>query len=91
MVLPAFQFPSWYNAGQERSHAMLVLPAFQFPSWYNSQDSAKLVEHVLPAFQFPSWYNTNTKKAPVNRGFLGFIRYKNGPWLVHNDLPYTFL
>ncbi len=89
--MPAFQFPSWYNVTTFDQSYTAVLPAFQFPSWYNVQTFALTVNLVLPAFQFPSWYNTNTKKAPVSRGFLGFIRYKNGPWLVHNDLPYTFL
>ena len=35
MVLPAFQFPSWYNTRQGTASAWAVLPAFQFPSWYN--------------------------------------------------------
>ena len=34
-VLPAFQFPSWYNELPRAGTRALVLPAFQFPSWYN--------------------------------------------------------
>ena len=33
--MPAFQFPSWYNAAYDRAAEGEVLPAFQFPSWYN--------------------------------------------------------
>ena len=33
---------------------------------------------VLAPFQLPSWYNTKPKKAPVTRGFLGFVYEKTG-------------
>ena len=56
-VLPAFQFPSWYNQESERRTGSGVLPAFQFPSWYNRERENYERLHVLPAFQFPSWYN----------------------------------
>ena len=35
VVLPAFQFPSWYNTIDGEEYEVEVLPAFQFPSWYN--------------------------------------------------------
>ena len=57
MVLPAFQFPSWYNVGNVACSYFLVLPAFQFPSWYNRTCARPSRFRVLPAFQFPSWYN----------------------------------
>ena len=56
-VLPAFQFPSWYNRSGPRSSPPAVLPAFQFPSWYNCTRGLRALMRVLPAFQFPSWYN----------------------------------
>ena len=34
LVLPAFQFPSWYTLQQGAGGLQVVLPAFQFPSWY---------------------------------------------------------
>ena len=37
IVLPAFQFPSWYNLRRDVAAQPSVLPAFQFPSWYNAQ------------------------------------------------------
>ena len=57
LVLPAFQFPSWYNQSARVPRREPVLPAFQFPSWYNSSYVVDTHGTVLPAFQFPSWYN----------------------------------
>ena len=57
LVLPAFQFPSWYNCPLLHQVAIVVLPAFQFPSWYNGAQAGQRPVRVLPAFQFPSWYN----------------------------------
>ena len=56
-VLPAFQFPSWYNRDYGSHNSKKVLPAFQFPSWYNYYPADYYCSYVLPAFQFPSWYN----------------------------------
>ena len=57
LVLPAFQFPSWYNRMGGAHPGRAVLPAFQFPSWYNQFPRLPPSRLVLPAFQFPSWYN----------------------------------
>ena len=76
LVLPAFQFPSWYNDVVKAHRGRIVLPAFQFPSWYNLDYFFLTYTKVLPAFQFPSWYNAQTKTPPANRGFLVWTEIK---------------
>ena len=88
-VFPAFQFPSWYNKIFKDLILKAVFPAFQFPSWYNWYVLLPQTERVFPAFQFPSWYNTGTKKAPVNRGFLGKARQRNDVYVSRNGHPFA--
>lgn len=66
-----------------------VFSNIQFPSWYNQMVALDVVLPVFPAFQFPSWYNTGTKKAPVNRGFLGKSRQRNDVYVSGNVHPFA--
>ena len=62
---------------QERYERRVLAP-FQLPSWYNPWPDCDYYHVVLAPFQLPSWYNTKPKKAPVTRGFLGFVYEKTG-------------